>query len=396
VNSAQGFRRKSSPTVENNMVYINGGNVYCIWAENGTIKWQTDSPNGESTPVVTKEKVFYGTNFEWVHCANKSTGEELWNKRVGAFTFSSPTYANNRFYIGADNGKVYCFDTNASEYGFGVIIWTFQTSGHVYSSSAYHNGRIFIGSDDGNLYCLDAEGNGDGTTTVLWSNYTGPARWSSPAIADNKVYIGSDDGSIISLNETTGEILWTYATGDSTGHSSPAVADGKVFIGSLDGFIYCFGGTGEVAIPDLNCEGSLNWDDVQPGEIVTGSFQVENIGDPESLLDWEIVSWPEWGEWSFTPLSGEDLTPEEGNVTIEVEVIAPEDENTEFDGEIIVEYVDDPEDSCTVPVTLVTPTLHNSHFYRFLLIIENMLDKFPILEQVLLFFQMCFRSILLG
>jgi outer membrane protein assembly factor BamB len=395
VNSAQGFRRKSSPTVEDKMVYINGGHVYCLWAENGTIKWQTESPNGESSPVVSDDRVFYGTNFEWVHCANKSTGEELWNKRVGDFTFSSPTYSNNRFYIGADNGKVYCFDTNASEYGFGIIIWSYQTSGHVYSSPAYHNGKIFIGSNDGNLYCLDAEGNGDGTTSVLWSNYTGSAGWSSPAVADGKIYIGAEDGSITCLNETTGEIIWTYTTGDSTGHSSPAVADGKVFIGSLDGFIYCFGGTGQVANPNLHCEGNLNWNDVQPGDIVNGSFQVENIGDPESLLDWQIESWPDWGEWSFTPSIGEDLTPGEGSVTIEIEVIAPEDVNTEFEGEIIVKNTDEPEDSCTIPVMLITPTSHESVFHRFSQVIENILEKLPILEQVLLLLQMCFRSIFL-
>ena len=32
--------------------------------------------------------------------------------------------------------------------------------------------------------------------------------------------------------------------------------------------------------PDLSCDGSLSWT-CSPGETVTGSFTVENIGDPE-------------------------------------------------------------------------------------------------------------------
>ena len=41
-------------------------------------------------------------------------------------------------------------------------------------------------------------------------------------------------------------------------------------------------------VPDLDCEGSLDWIEVEPGDIVTGDFTVENIGEPDSLLNWEI------------------------------------------------------------------------------------------------------------
>jgi len=64
--------------------------------------------------------------------------------------------------------------------------------------------------------------------------------------------------------------------------------------------------------PDLECEGSFNWTDVKPGEIVTGSFTVENIGTPLSYLNWEIIQWPTWGIWTLTPLSGDNLKPEDG------------------------------------------------------------------------------------
>ena len=368
--------------------------MYCLWAENGTIKWQSDNPNGESSPAVAEGKVFFGTNFEWFHCVNASTGEELWNKRIGAFTFSSPTYADGKVYFGATNNKIYCFDAEGNEYGYGVIIWTYQTSGDVYSSPAFHNERVIIGSNDGFVYCLDGEGNGDGTTTVIWSRETGASLWSSPAIADDKVYIGSDDGSIYCLNESTGDIIWTYVTGDSTGHSSPAIALEKVFIGSLDGFVYCFAGEFPPA-PDLECEGELLWEDVNPGDIVTGSFEVGNIGELGSLLDWEVVSWPEWGEWAFDPDSGTDLG--EGEITtVSVEIVAPEDENTEFNGEILIENIEDPEDFCTIEVQLVTPVVHHSLFQRFLQFFENILCQFPLLKQVFLLLQMCFDRILLN
>ncbi len=62
--------------------------------------------------------------------------------------------------------------------------------------------------------------------------------------------------------------------------------------------------------PDLDCSGSLSWTDIEPGATVSGSFQLQNIGDTGSLLNWTInTSSINWGTWSYTPESGENLTP---------------------------------------------------------------------------------------
>ena len=87
-------------------------------------------------------------------------------------------------------------------------------------------------------------------------------------------------------------------------------------------------------IPDLDCDGDLCWYDVEPGATVTGSFTVENIGEEGSLLDWEIESYPDWGTWTFYPSYGIDLMPEDGVVTVTVEVIWPNPENV-TGGEVV-------------------------------------------------------------
>jgi parallel beta-helix repeat protein len=107
--------------------------------------------------------------------------------------------------------------------------------------------------------------------------------------------------------------------------------------------------------PNLTCSGSLTWEGVEPGTRVSGEFELENNGDPESLLDWEIESYPKWGEWTFTPESGLDLTPEASPLTVEVEVVAPYIENEEFGGEVKIVDLEDPSDFCTILVSLKTP-----------------------------------------
>ena len=131
--------------------------------------------------------------------------------------------------------------------------------------------------------------------------------------------------------------------------------------------------------PDLVCSGNLNWVDVKPGSKVTGSFQVGNIGDHGSLLDWEIIECPDWGIWSFSPNNGTNLFAYE-TVNITVELIAPNEEETVFTGEVILVNSEDSNDTCNIDVELTTPRDRSIHYQFPLRLLEYFLTVFPILR----------------
>jgi len=110
-------------------------------------------------------------------------------------------------------------------------------------------------------------------------------------------------------------------------------------------------------IPDLKCGGDLSWTwtDVEPGSTVTESFTVKNVGDPGSELDWEISNYPSWGIWTFDPSSGDNLKPEQGPVTVDVTIVAPNQQNQGFGGEIKIINKEDPTDFEIITVSLTTP-----------------------------------------
>ncbi len=108
-------------------------------------------------------------------------------------------------------------------------------------------------------------------------------------------------------------------------------------------------------IPDLDAEGELTWTNVKPGEIVTSSFDLYNIGGNGSELDWVVSEWPVWGDWWIIPESGEGLTPEDGVLSINVTIEAPLKEDHEFTGVIRIENQEDPDDFDVIPITLITP-----------------------------------------
>ena len=130
-------------------------------------------------------------------------------------------------------------------------------------------------------------------------------------------------------------------------------------------------------IPDLECEGSLSIEKTKAGEEASvGSFTVKNVGETGSQLSWQIADIPTWGiNWTFTPAGGSGL---ETSVTqnVQVSVIAPDEKNQEFSGEIKVVNSADPNDFEIIQVTLSTP---KSKFVQLQKIIEN----HPILSNLL-------------
>jgi len=116
------------------------------------------------------------------------------------------------------------------------------------------------------------------------------------------------------------------------------------------------------SMPDLLCEGNLQWTNVKQGTTVNGIFTVRNNSESKSKLDWKVESYPEWGTWTFTPSEGSGLTPEEGIITVQVTLVAHKiksramlmdiAEDKDYTGKIIVVNTDNADDYCEIPVTM--------------------------------------------
>jgi hypothetical protein len=127
-------------------------------------------------------------------------------------------------------------------------------------------------------------------------------------------------------------------------------------------------------LPDLECNGSLSWSNIKPGATVHGSFQVMNIGDNDSLLNWSVNNTLTWGTWTFNPSSGEGLTPAQEPVTVQVYLVVPKEKNAVFQGNITVVNKENSSDYCMIPVTLTTPLSQHIEHHGF---IERLLVRFP-------------------
>ncbi len=102
---------------------------------------------------------------------------------------------------------------------------------------------------------------------------------------------------------------------------------------------------------DLKCEGKLEWSEVNPGDVVTGSFNVYNVGYSDSFLNWTVESFPNWGNWSISPFQGYNLTPEQSPINVNVELLTP-NYKIDYHGEIKIINIDNPNDFEIIQVDL--------------------------------------------
>ncbi|GEM_PF-3342915 len=134
-------------------------------------------------------------------------------------------------------------------------------------------------------------------------------------------------------------------------------------------------------IEKISCNGSLIWTDIKPGVTCIGNFTVENIGDAFSDLNWAITDFPDWGTWSFIPMTGENLTPSDGSITISVIVKAPSKKHTSYTGQIRIINTENSSDYDTIPVSLATPYQGHSTILQILLtLMERFPNAFPLLR----------------
>jgi hypothetical protein len=174
-----------------------------------------------------------------------------------------------------------------------------------------------------------------------------------------------------------GEVLIQAVSIDSHGHQSGTDYVSVIVKNTLP--------EPPLKIPDLACDGTLIWDAIKPGDVVTGTFSLTNVGDAESVLNWEVTDYPlDWGRWTINPSAGEGLTPEQGQITIQVSVEAPSVQETDFSGQIKIVNTDNSSDFETIDISLSTAKIRGNFLLRFIQVFRFLEKRFPFFSPIFL------------
>jgi hypothetical protein len=109
-------------------------------------------------------------------------------------------------------------------------------------------------------------------------------------------------------------------------------------------------------IGSICCEpGITHWTEIKTGANVTGTFNVNNCGEDNSTLNWEVYSYPNWmSDIVFTPNNGSIVAPSDGT-DVTFTFTAPAEQNSDFSGSIKLINKENASNICMMHTTLTTP-----------------------------------------
>ncbi len=127
---------KSSPTLKNGTIYNSGtslNRIYAIDSATGTLRWQYTANFGQfSSPTVENNIVYVGNMNSVFYAFNASLGNLIWQFGTvvgGQSAGPVGTVAGNLVYFGSYNKNIYCLNAHT-----GAVRWQFATGGAVYSA----------------------------------------------------------------------------------------------------------------------------------------------------------------------------------------------------------------------------------------------------------------------
>jgi outer membrane protein assembly factor BamB len=211
----------SSPAVTVNTVYVtilasghpkDPGRVVALNSANGAIRWWRALPSpSESSPLIDRGHLFFGSQDGAVYALKDSNGSVIWTYRARGSVKASPTLSGDVLYFGDYSGRLQAISEQT-----GRPLWVSKSegallgSGTFYSTAAVVYGRVFLGNTDGRIYAYDAS-----TGRLDWAVQTGAYVYASPAVTNAPnlgptIYIGSYNGIFYALNARSGHISWQF------------------------------------------------------------------------------------------------------------------------------------------------------------------------------------------
>jgi outer membrane protein assembly factor BamB len=226
----------STPAVSANTVYATvlehsgggrAGRVVALNSANGHFRWTRDLPSrAESSPLLDRGMVFFGSENGTVYALSARTGRVVWTYHASGAVKASPSAAGGNLYFGDYSGELQAVSEQT-----GHLIWRSGSggallgSGTFYSTAAVVYGRVFLGNTDGRVYAYDAA-----SGKLDWAVQTGAYVYSSPAVANAPglgptIYTGSYDGSFRAINAQSGHVEWQYDAGGKISGSATVIGN---------------------------------------------------------------------------------------------------------------------------------------------------------------------------
>lgn len=295
----------STPIISGDVIFFgsNDGNFYAVNKDTGEEVWRYELGFPIlCEPAIQDDKVFFGGKDIFV-AVDAKTGEEVWlnneqdksdeirRKDQWDYHDATPVIENGVVYFGSFSGIIFGYDVNT-----GDMVWEFDASkgNPVRTTPIISDGIMYYGDWKGCYRAVNID-----KKEIMWeNNFISPFQ-SAAAIQDDVLFVGGRDTRMNAIDCNTGEILWE--TKDSAGSwitGDPVIHEDIVYFSTSDAKkVYALNmqdGTVAAEYPiyknsftKVIIENDLLF--ITSGDAYnspgTGKLQVYSLGDPSKLVE---------------------------------------------------------------------------------------------------------------
>ena len=200
------------------------GFVVAMDADTGKELWRFRAGPVESSPLLVKGTLYFGSWDHSVYAVDAKTGKKVWSYETPDKVNTSAAYGDGTVFIANDAGEVYGLGARS-----GKRRWKngaqsqFGSREFFYATPTFAYDRVYVGNTDGTVYAFGAK-----TGKLRWARPAGSYIYSAAAAYDKTIYVGSYDGNLYALDAATGDVKWKFSAPAAI-HAAPTVMDGLVY-----------------------------------------------------------------------------------------------------------------------------------------------------------------------
>ena len=240
----------SSPLVAHGRVYIGSrsGTFFAFAARSGRTVWRHDiwsvwdGAAYRDGVGVRRLRSVPGVGVRRTYGRAALEHRNVWGR-----VRSTPAVTRNRLYVGTDQGRVYALNrhTGTQQWASAAVA---PGDGYVRCAAAVAHGLVVVSVGlttnpmDGTLRAFHAR-----YGHSAWTGELADYSTSSPAYVNGMFLVGSFDHRMYAFGWRKGKALWNSGWANQGGFfnrgisSSPAITNGRIFIGVRDGRLYALG-----------------------------------------------------------------------------------------------------------------------------------------------------------
>jgi outer membrane protein assembly factor BamB len=151
-----GNQMLGSPSVADGKVFAPASlrAYYAFDVASGEQVWQFTEPNAmefiASSPLYVDGQLFIINKFS-ITSLDADTGKEIWSSFTGDELYTSLSYADGKLYLMTSQRHIFILDAANN----GTKLASFEMPSASWSSPSLANGRLYIGCNDWNVYCFE-------------------------------------------------------------------------------------------------------------------------------------------------------------------------------------------------------------------------------------------------